>query len=71
MRSEYGLPDEATAFVDFFAGPAPELESLAEAAVAAALESCSLSGNAPRYAKLFQSYELMFWNTIADEGACP
>jgi hypothetical protein len=66
MRSEYGLGSPATAFFDFFAGPAPELEELAAAAVDAAVESGSLSGQAPRYARLFQSYELMFWNTIAD-----
>jgi hypothetical protein len=61
MRSSYGLDSTATAFFDFFAGPAPELSSLAEAAVAAA--AGSLTGNAPRYAKLFQEYELMFWNS--------
>lgn len=66
MRSAYALDPPATSFFDFFAGPAPELELLAESAVAAALESGSLSGEAPRYARLFQSYELMFWNTIAD-----
>lgn len=66
MRSVYGLDTPATSFFDFFAGPAPELALLAESAVAAALESGSLSGDAPRYARLFQSYELMFWNTLAD-----
>jgi hypothetical protein len=66
MRTVYGLDTPATSFFDFFAGPATELTMLAESAVTAALESGSLSRDAPRYARLFQSYELMFWNTLAD-----
>jgi hypothetical protein len=62
MRSKYDLDGEATAFFDFFAAPATELEALAAAAIAAS----SPTSDATRYAKLFQSYELMFWNTLAD-----
>src|SRR3954451_17024161 len=38
LRREYGFDDEACAFVDFFATPAPALEDLAVAAIQQALD---------------------------------
>jgi hypothetical protein len=68
MREHYGFADEACGFFDFFATPAPELEELAVAAVQAGLDAGRPTGEAFTYARLFQSYELMFWNTIADSA---
>ncbi|NBM16932.1 transcriptional regulator [Streptomyces sp. GC420] len=65
LREHYGFDDAACAFFDFFAEPAPELEGQALAAVHEALDRGSFSGAAPRYGRLLQAYELMFWNTLA------
>ena len=67
MREEYGLDDEACGFFDFFATPVPEAIEQAVAAVQAGIDAgrCD-ERTARRYGRLFQAYELMFWNTIAD-----
>ncbi|MEU6887370.1 transcriptional regulator [Streptomyces viridosporus] len=66
LRTHYGFTDEACAFFDFFAEPAPDLDRTAEAAVRAALEAGSLDENrAHRHGRLLQSYEAMFWATLA------
>ncbi len=67
MREKYGLDDEACAFFDFFATPVPEAIEQAIAAVQAGIDAgrCD-ERTARRYGRLFQAYELMFWNTIAD-----
>ena len=62
MREHYGFDDAACGFFDFFATPVPEIEEQA----VAALEADPPTAAALRYGRLFQSYELMFWNTIAD-----
>jgi thiaminase len=62
MREHYGFDDEACGFFDFFATPVPEIEDQAVAAIEAGRQS----DEAFTYGRLFQSYELMFWNTIAD-----
>jgi TENA/THI-4/PQQC family len=70
MRDKYGLDDEACGFFDFFATPVPEVEEQAVAAVQAGMDAgrCD-ERSARRYGRLFQTYELMFWNTIADEAS--
>ncbi|MEV4601080.1 transcriptional regulator [Amycolatopsis sp. NPDC049253] len=73
MREHYcfqdgGFSDDACAFFDFFAADVPEIEERALAAIQAGLDAGRLDpGRARTYARLFQSYELMFWNTLADE----
>ncbi|WP_225725030.1 MULTISPECIES: hypothetical protein [unclassified Nocardia] len=68
MREHYGFDDKACAFFDFFAADVPEIEQQALAAIQAGLDSGRLiRADAHLYARLFQSYELMFWNTLADE----
>ncbi|MFE0022656.1 transcriptional regulator [Amycolatopsis sp. NPDC059021] len=67
MREHYGFDDEACEFFDFFAAPVPEIEAQAVTAVQAGLDSGRATGEARTYARLFQSYELLFWNTLADE----
>ncbi|MEW2507429.1 MULTISPECIES: transcriptional regulator [unclassified Amycolatopsis] len=70
MREHYGFDDDACAFFDFFAADVPEIEEQALAAIQAGLDAGRLdAGTARTYARLFQSYELMFWNTLADEFA--
>jgi len=65
MREHYGFSDEACGFFDFFATPLPD--DAAVAAVQAGLDAGTLDPErARRYARLFQTYELMFWNTLAD-----
>jgi thiaminase len=67
MRENYGLDDEACGFFDFFATPVPEVEEQAVAAVQAGMDAGrNDERTARRYGRLFQTYELMFWNTIAD-----
>jgi hypothetical protein len=69
MREHYGFADEACAFFDFFATPVPEIEERAVAALQAGLDAGRASDEAYTYGRLFQAYELMFWNTIADTMA--
>ena len=67
MRAKYGLDDEACGFFDFFATPVPEAIDQAVAAVQAGMDAGRSDERAARrYGRLFQTYELMFWNTIAD-----
>ncbi|MGW5748862.1 transcriptional regulator [Amycolatopsis sp. NPDC003861] len=68
MREHYGFTDEQCAFFDFFAADVPEIEEQALAAIQAGLDAHRLDEReAHRCARLFQSYELLFWNTLADE----
>ncbi|GAA3299226.1 transcriptional regulator [Dactylosporangium vinaceum] len=66
LRREYGLPDGACGFVDFFATPAPDLERLAEQAIQQALDGGKALDAGLEYGRMLQEYELMFWNTLAD-----
>lgn len=66
MRDHYGFDDQACAFFDFFATPSPEADELSLAAVTSGLDTGLLSEpTAHRYGRLLQSYELMFWETLA------
>jgi hypothetical protein len=68
MRQHYGFTSEQCAFFDFFAADVPEIEEQALAAIQAGLDAHRLDRReAHRCARLFQSYELLFWNTLADE----
>ncbi|MFE0679527.1 transcriptional regulator [Streptomyces sp. NPDC058961] len=71
LRTRYGFADEACGFFDFFAGPAPELEQRAVAAVAAGSDDAHGEGvgSGAHYGRLLQTYESMFWNTLADADA--
>lgn len=68
MREHYGFSDEACGFFDFFATPLPDDQAVA--AVGAGLDAGTLDPDEARlYARLFQSYELMFWNTLTELSA--
>ncbi|KOV57135.1 transcriptional regulator [Streptomyces sp. MMG1121] len=65
LRTHYGFEDEACAFFDFFAAPAPRLDQQATAAVQAGLDGGALDTDlAHTYGTLLQSYESMFWATL-------
>ncbi|GAA0661088.1 hypothetical protein GCM10009535_45800 [Streptomyces thermocarboxydovorans] len=65
LRTHYGFTDEACAFFDFFAEPAPDLDRTAENAVQAALDTGRLDETRARsYGRLLQSYEALFWRTL-------
>jgi hypothetical protein len=68
MRAHYGFDDAACAFFDLFAEPAPKTGELAIEALQAGIDAGELSEEAYTYGRLFQAYELMFWNTIAQES---
>ena len=66
LRRHYGFDDDACAFFDLFAAPVPGAE---EQALAVAREALAGGGSldvALGYGRLVQSYELMFWNRLAD-----
>ncbi|QRP47537.1 transcriptional regulator [Amycolatopsis sp. FDAARGOS 1241] len=68
MREHYGFAGDACAFFDFFAADVPEIEERALATIQAGLDAGRFDADRARtYARLFQSYELLFWNTLADE----
>ncbi|WP_368397328.1 transcriptional regulator [Streptomyces sclerotialus] len=67
MRHRYGFTDEACAFFDFFATPAPDLTDRALTALRHGLDSGALDiPLAHRYGRLLQAYEEMFWRTAAE-----
>lgn len=68
MRTHYGFSPAAMAFFEFFAEPLPD--DGAVAAIQAGLDAGTLDERrARRYARLFQTYELMFWNTLANPAS--
>ncbi|MFC5241613.1 transcriptional regulator [Streptomyces atrovirens] len=67
LRTHYGFTDEACAFFDFFAQPAPDLDEAAVKAVQRALDAGSLDvTRAHRYGRLLQAYEAKFWTTLGE-----
>ncbi|MFI9273004.1 transcriptional regulator [Kitasatospora sp. NPDC052896] len=69
LRRNYDFDDAGCAFFDFFATPVPELEEEAVAVVAAAGPDPELIAEGRRYGRLLQSYEQLFWDTLADLAA--
>jgi thiaminase len=67
LRANYGFDDEACAFFDLFAVPMPGAQEQALAVAAEALDTGRLE-TALSYGRLVQSYELMFWNALAELG---
>ncbi|MEU9150436.1 transcriptional regulator [Streptomyces sp. NPDC048417] len=66
LRTHYGFTDQACAFFDFFATPAPTLDEQATAAVQAGLNSGRLDEERVyAYGRLLQAYEAMFWTSLA------
>ncbi|SEL86114.1 transcriptional regulator [Streptacidiphilus jiangxiensis] len=70
LRTHYGFDDRACAFFDFFATPDPDAEARALAVVEEWQARTDAAANALdvlEYGRLLQTYELMFWNTLAGE----
>jgi hypothetical protein len=67
LRARYGLDDEACAFFDLFAAPPPDAGESAAAALREGGDAGLVTDAAREYGRLFQSFELMFWNTLADQ----
>lgn len=65
LRGRYQAPDEAVAFFEFFARPAPDLEQGMLAVLDAGLAGGDSAQHARRAARLLQAYELLFWDTLA------
>ncbi|MFJ7244743.1 transcriptional regulator [Kitasatospora sp. NPDC098652] len=64
LRRHHGFSDEACAFFDFFAQPAPELEQQAADALGPdPLDDRTLAA-AREYGLLLQAYEHLFWDTL-------
>lgn len=69
LRTHYGFTDEACAFFDFFAAPAPDLDEQARAAVQTGLDDATLDrASAHTYGTLLQKYERMFWEGVGRAG---
>jgi hypothetical protein len=66
LRDHYDFSDEACAFFDFFATPAPDLERQALATLQAGIDAGRNTDDAFRYGRLLQAYELMFWNSLLE-----
>ncbi|MCI3929134.1 transcriptional regulator [Streptomyces sp. AN091965] len=66
LRTRYGFSDEACAFFDFFAAPAPDLDREALAALEEGVARGAVTpGTALRQGRLLQEYEGMFWASLA------
>lgn len=66
LHTHYGFDDAACAFFGFFATPAPALDEQAEAAVREGLDHGLDVAVACRSGRLLQSYEKLFWETLAE-----
>ncbi|MEY2241737.1 transcriptional regulator [Streptomyces sp. BF23-18] len=65
LRHHYGFDDEVCGFFDFFAAPAPDLETKALAAVQAGLDAERISlDDVLRHGRLLQAYEEKFWHAL-------
>ncbi|MGY4923014.1 thiaminase II/PqqC family protein [Streptomyces sp. 900105755] len=66
LRTHYGFTDEACAFFDLFATPAPALDAQATEAVQAGLDTGRLDEKRVyTYGRLLQAYEVMFWSALS------
>ncbi|MFA1544197.1 hypothetical protein [Actinomadura monticuli] len=66
LRTQYGLPDEAVGFFDFFSEPPPGFEDQALHVIASGLASGDDPVEASRAARLLHAYETAFWEALAD-----
>jgi hypothetical protein len=64
LRDRYGFTEEATAFFNLFAAPAPEFEGQAMAVVAGGLARGDDPRLVKRSSRLLQGYENLFWDTL-------
>jgi thiaminase len=67
LRESYCAPDEAVGFFDFFANPPADFEANALAVLDEALAAGDSRLRARRATRLLQSYELYFWDALAED----
>jgi hypothetical protein len=66
LTARYGLDGEAVGFLDFFATPPPGFAERALAVADAGLVAGDAPARARTAARLLASYELMFWDALAE-----
>jgi len=66
LRSQYGLVQTDTAFLDVFAEPAPGFEDDSLAVIQDGLDRGLEPASISRSARMIQAYELMFWDTLLE-----
>ena len=64
LRSQYGLSESATAFLDAFAAPAPGFEDDSLAVIQSGLDRGLDPASIARAARMIQAYEIMYWDTL-------
>jgi thiaminase len=64
LRSQYGLDEKATAFLDAFAAPAPDFEEASLSVIQAGLDRGLDPKTIARAARMIQAYELQYWDTL-------
>lgn len=67
LRRAYDAGDDAVAFFEFFAAPAPGFREDTLAVVQAGLDAGEDFSEMRCAARLLQAYELLFWDALADE----
>lgn len=67
LRSRYGLDGAAVAFFDHFAATPPGFEERCLAVAAQGLAAGEDAAQARRAARLLQAYELLWWETVAED----
>jgi thiaminase len=71
LQRRYGLSTEATRFLDLFASAPPEAETAAMDVLARGLARGVEPRLVKRAARLLQSYEKLFWDTLAALSGVP
>ncbi|MFN8218396.1 MAG: hypothetical protein U0R71_17535 [Solirubrobacterales bacterium] len=66
MIEHYGISPDAVQFLAPFGEPNPEFDTLLSVALDATFPSGIAMASERRAARLLQTYELQFWNTLAD-----
>lgn len=66
LEAHYGISAEAASFFRLFGEPNPEFEDLAMSVVEDGIVDGQLPSSARTAARLLQTYELSFWNTLAE-----
>jgi hypothetical protein len=66
LQRHYGVDRESVGFFAVFGEPNPEFEALAMSVVESGLGGDELPRSARTAARLLQTYELAFWNTLAE-----
>lgn len=64
LRSQYGLDDKSTAFLDAFASPSDDFEDSSLEVIQSGLDRGIDPKTIARSARMIQAYEIMYWDTL-------